>query len=179
MRSPSFTTASLVLASVLLALAGPGCAAETASAPSPDPGEVDELNASSLREATAFEGSVAAGGTITLHYEQTSQRYARAIPYIAVEIVAPPTTHTAGLHALSGGIGAMQRITVTGEFPSAPRVLLVDDSFKVLAQQTAETQPSGSQIAVLQSPPQVGRRFVLTRDPRWSKPMSFQVQVGQ
>jgi hypothetical protein len=178
MRSPSFATAPLLLASVLLALAAPGCAAETTSDPAPDQGEVDELNSSSLRGATAFKGSVAAGGTITLQYDRADRKYPRAIPYIAVEILAPPTTHAAGLHPLNGET-ALQEITVQGEFPGAPKVLLVDDTFKIIAQQTAETQPNGSELAVLKAPRQTGKRFVLTRDPRWSKPMSFQVQVGE
>lgn len=180
MRFPSFTPTTLLLTAALLAMVAPGCAADTSDAPAAvdDGPAVDELNASSLRGATALKGSVAAGSSITVHYDRTDKQYPRSVPYIAVEILASPSTHTAGLHPMNGEVGLEQQITVTGEFPGAPKVLLVDDSFNVIAQQVARSQPDGSDLAVIAAPRSTRRRFVLTRDARWTKPMQFQVHVG-
>lgn len=180
MRFLRFTPTTLLLAAGLLAMAAPGCAADTsdASAAGDDGPAVDELNASSLRGATAMKGSVAVGSSITVQYDRTDQQYPRAVPYLAVEILAAPSTHTAGLHPMNGEVGFTQRITVTGEFPGAPKVLLVDEAFNVIAQQVAKSQADGSELAVIDSPRSTHRRFILTRDGRWTKPMQFQVHVG-
>lgn len=181
MRFPSFTPTTLLLTAGLLAMAAPGCAADTSDAPAAvddDGPAVDELNASSLRGATAMKGSVVAGSSITVQYDRTDQKYPRSVPYLAVEILAAPSTHTAGLHPMNGEVGLTQRITVTGEFPGAPKVLLVDEAFNVLAQQVAKSQADGSHVAVIDSPSSAHRRFILTRDGRWTKPMQFQVHVG-
>ena len=180
MRFPSFTPTTLLLAAALLGMAAPGCAADASDAPAAvdDGPAVDELNASSLRGATAMKGSVAAGSSITVQYDRTDQKYPRSVPYLAVEILAAPSTHTAGLHPMNGEIGLEQRITVTGEFPGAPKVLLVDEAFNVIAQQIGRSQPDGSDVAVLAAPRETGRRFLLTRDGRWTTPMQFQVHVG-
>ena len=165
-----------------------GCAADdvSANAPADDGAEVDELNSSSLRASTAMKGSVAAGGTLTLQYDREDAEYPRKIPYLAVEIVAAPATHAqsadpGALHALGGGTvgGAGQSISVEGDFPSTPQAVLVDGNFKVLARAAGVTQPDGSDRIDLQASREANRRFLLIRDTRWSKPMSFRVKVGQ
>jgi hypothetical protein len=162
-----------------------GCAADAAdgAAASSDAGaEVDELNATSLRAATAMKGTVVAGSSITIAYDRAESFYPRAVPYLAVEIVAPPEpAHggaTGGIHPMNGELGSAQSITVQGEFPGRPKVLVVDENFRQLTSSVAKTLPDGTERADFAAPRSGSKRFVLVRDGRWSKPMEFQIGVG-
>ena len=157
-----------------------GCAADTSTneAAAPDDGAaVDELNATSLRGSTAIKGTVAAGTTLTLQYDRSDRLYPRSVPYLAVEIVDAPSAN-GELHTMSGGLAGDQTISVHGDFPGKPRVLVVDGNFKTLANTVAQTLPDGTAQANLEVARGIGKRFVLVRDTRWSKPMEFEVGVG-
>ncbi len=159
-----------------------GCSSESASH---NEGEIDsaaeELNAASLRAATAFRGVVAPASVVTVAYEGASAPYPRATPYLAIEIASASESAdgvgTRSVRPLAGEILKTQQVSVIGPFPSAPRVLVVDENFKVLARTTATPQPDGRDVATVVAPRNAGKRFVLVRDPRWSRPMSFDVAV--
>jgi hypothetical protein len=160
-----------------------GCAADTSvndAAPTADGAEVDELNATSLRGSTAIKGTLTVGSTVTLQYDRSDRLYPRSVPYLAVEIVdAPTASSTAGLHPMTGGLVNGQSITVHGDFPGKPRVLVVDANFKPLASAVAQTLPDGTAQATLEVARGVGKRFVLVRDTRWSKPMEFEIGISR
>ena len=159
-----------------------GCAADTSvndAAPSADGAEVDELNATTLRGSTAMKGTLIVGSTVTLQYDRSDRLYPRAIPYLAVEVVAAPSASTAGVHPMNGELVNAQSITVHGDFPGKPRVLVVDADFKPLASAVAQTLADGTAQATLEVARGVGKRFVLVRDARWSKPMEFQVGISR
>jgi hypothetical protein len=155
-----------------------GCAADSGvddAAPVADGAEVDELNATSLRGSTAMKGTLTVGSAVTVQYDRSDRLYPRSIPYLAVEIVDAPSASTAGIHPMNGEIVSGQSITVHGDFPGKPRVLVVDADFKPLASAVAQTLPDGTAHATLEVARGVGKRFVLVRDTRWSKPMEFQI----
>jgi hypothetical protein len=176
----SLVVGALVGALVAFGAGATGCAADTSTneAATPDDGAaVDELNAVSLRGSTAIKGAVAAGATITLQYDRSDRLYPRSVPYLAVEIVDAPAAG-GDLHTMSGGLAGDQSITVHGDFPGKPRVLVVDGNFKTIASTVAQTLPDGTAQATLDVARGIGKRFVLVRDTRWSKPMEFEVGVG-
>jgi hypothetical protein len=189
MESNAVSKSALRSAGVVAALACAlacgvtGCAADTSvndAAPAADGAEVDELNATSLRDSTALKGTLTVGSTVTLQYDRTDRLYPRSVPYLAVEIVdAPAASKSAGLHPMTGGLVNGQSITVHGDFPGKPRVLVVDANFTPLASGVAQTLPDGSAQATVEVARGVGKRFVLVRDTRWSKPMEFQVGISR
>lgn len=174
----------LVAGFVLASTALFACAADAPAPLAADDGaEVDELNTSRLRAATAFETAVAPGGHVTVSYDRGDPEYPRLVPYLAIELKSDAAsgtgTKSAGIHPLGGETG-MQAITVRGMFPGNPRVTIVDESFNVLARSTTvETQADGSLSAAVLAPPSAGKRFALVRDQRWTKPMKFTVGVGR
>lgn len=159
-----------------------GCAADTSasdSAPVADGAEVDELNATTLRGSTAMKGTLTVGSTVTLQYDRSDRLYPRSIPYLAVEIVDAPASSSGALHPMNGELVNAQSITVHGDFPGKPRVLVVDANFTPITSAVAQTLPDGTAQATLEVARGVGKRFVLVRDTRWSKPMEFQVGISR
>jgi hypothetical protein len=173
----------------------PGCSSGEVVHDDDEGAEVDESNLSTLRGATVLQGSIEAGSTRTLHYDRNDAVYPRRIPYLALEIVAqraapgavtPSPVYTASVRPLGGETGAavgpdidaLQSVAVSGDFPGTPRVLVVDEGFRIVARTTAVTQLDGTEVATLAVPRSAGKRFVLIRDGRWSRPMDFQVRVG-
>lgn len=174
---------SAVLAVSLVAA---GCAADTD--PEGDtsngkaPVQIDESDVTSLRSVTAFAGKVGEGGEVTVEYRKDPYIAAgfKTIPFLAYEITAE--TETAGAIRTQNGrnLGAeapRQEITVRGDFPSQPRVLVVDENFRVLAAANATTAEDGHETATISAPKINARRFVLIRDGRWSMPMTFDIRV--
>ena len=171
---------SLVLGAMLgLFTFASGCTAD--AMPADDTGEsADELNGG-LRNITVVKGSLTAEGTITVHYEPDLYASIRR-PFLAVEIL-PPVTETpaeqAGtLSPLNGRMDVPLSVDVAGEFPGAPRVLVTDENFNVIAGTRARTTESGAE-ASLDIVTNRGKKFVLVRDMLWVTPMSFEVTVGR
>ncbi len=133
--------------------------------------ELSEAEVTSLRGAMVLKGAVAVGSTKTVHYAPSDASASHTLPYLAVEIVPAATRATTDQQAA-------QTVTVSGGFPGAPRVLVVDEAFQVLAKTTAVKQPDGTALAELAAPLSAGKRFLLVRDNLWSREMSFQVNVG-
>ena len=159
----------ILLAAVLTAACAlSSCASTTSSdADQGKPAPVDETNAASLREATDVEGSLAVGSAITVQYEHSAE-YKR-VPYLAVEILADAKATGAEL----------QEITVQGNFPGTPRVLVVDEQFHVLVTTTTTVkQADGTQLTTTLAP-RHGTRMVIVHDALWSMPMSYEVRVGK
>lgn len=146
------------------------CTSNTASpAPANESLEIDERDAAALRSSSALEGNLAVGSSITVSYEHGEAGYPRLVPYLAVEI--RPDASAAG--------SPLQEITVQGQFPGTPRVLIVDANFNILATSSTSTrQPDGSSTATVLAP-RSGTRLVLVRDSLWSKSMTFDVRVGR
>lgn len=164
-----------------LSFATTGCASDTDG---DDTVVIDEASVTSLRSVTAFAGGVKVEASTTVDYrkEDFLGRGFKTIPFLAYEITAEGTIAAPppGVTTKNGTtLGATQTVTVQGPFPSTPRVLVVDESFKVLASANAAPQADGSALATLESPKTTGRRFVLVRDGRWSLPMSFDIRVGR
>ncbi len=157
----------LLVALLLVTTAVTGCASNTASKAADD-SEVDEHDAAALRSASALEGNVAVGSSMTVSYEHGEAGYPRTVPYLAVEIRPD-----------SSAASELQEITVQGQFPGTPRILIVDDKFKVVARSsTSSRQADGTSIATVLAP-RSGTRLVLVRDSLWSKSMTFDVRVGR
>jgi hypothetical protein len=186
MESSRLLRLAFLVSAAALSAGLAGCATDTTSAaPADDGAAVDELNATNLRAATALKGTVTAGSAATLSYNREDSDYPRGIPYLALQIVAPPAPSYAddpasgGITMKSGDALGGQTITVTGDFPGRPKVIVVDQNFVQLASTTAKTLADGTAQATVEAPRGVEKRFVLVHDARWSKPMSFQVSVGQ
>jgi hypothetical protein len=169
-----------LLAAFALSAAGlcAGCAADTTDS-STTGGEVDELNASGLRAATTIKGTLSAGTQATVRYDAEDAEYTHGIPYVAVELLPQDAAHASSIHPLNGNAASTQKITVSGAFPGSPKVLVVDEAFHVVAHAMAKPQADGTELATLDAPKTAGRRFVLTRDGRWSKPMAFKITASQ
>ena len=67
---------------------------------------------------------------------------------------------------------------MTGEFPGEPLLLVVDESFQVVAKTHAVSDASGDH-ATLAVPATLGRSFLLVRDDRWVRPMTFEVRFNR
>ena len=158
----------LLLAAVLSATCAlQGCLSNTSSDPAPAPIVVNESDAASLRAATDVARTLAVGSAVTLTYERKPEY--KTIPYLAVDVIADATKKD---------VAPMQSISVQGKFPGTPRILVVDESYAIVAQSTAATlQADGTSIATVESP-RAGTRTVLVIDKLWSLPMSFEVKVG-
>lgn len=70
-------------------------------------------------------------------------------------------------------------MTVEGAFHGSPRLLIVDESFAVLARATGTKRSDGTNVAALDLGSGAGRRFALVKDVRWSRPMAFTVRVDR
>lgn len=78
----------------------------------------------------------------------------------------------------ANGESEATEINVAGDFPSAATVIVTNDRFEPLAvSRTTRSATSGLAEAALRVPAGEGQRFVLVRDPKWVKPMTFEVSV--
>lgn len=70
-------------------------------------------------------------------------------------------------------------VSVAGNFPSVATVVVTDAQFHVLAVKRTNANADGVAQANVRIPSGKGERFVLVRDPKWVKPMSFDVHVAR
>jgi hypothetical protein len=160
-------------------------------APGADESEAtDEVAGETLRDLTAVRGQVNFGERTTVAYEPSSPAYAGAaargkLPFLAVEIVSAaaasaPSASADALRPQNGPtrVGSSTTVSVKGAFPGAPRVLVVDENFKVLGATTARAVDE-LDVATLTAPDTGKKRFVLVRDALWVRPMTFDVTVGR
>jgi hypothetical protein len=157
-------------ASLLLAL--PGCAAADASEDTS--ATADELT---LAELAVPKGTIGKGGTITVGYNPAEYDPGAKLPFIAVELL--PSTTTPALNVAPRNVTGQSEqlvVKVKGEFPGAPRVLVTNEKFRVIAA-TNGAPAEGGVAASLNIPMTSGKRFVLVRDDRWVRPMQFDVSM--
>ena len=169
---PSKSTTALALATVSLCMVafGAGCGAETGSEEESFESSEVALTSRSLRGATAVERvrmlDPKAGA---LHVEYApeadpSAQYTTRVPFEAVAFTAERTTE----------------LTVAGDFPSSATLVATNENFEPLATaRTVRDSTSSVSAATVRLPAGDGPRLVLVRDPKWVKPMSFQVRVRQ
>ncbi len=133
-----------------------------------------ELSASTLRARAHIQRTVREEGSSELTYEPSAYP-ANTIPYEGLELGFTPE-------------GAIE-VDVAGEFPSTARVLVVDDTDRVIASGRTELQTGirtqtdepGQRLGVARlRVPRAGGKSgleVLVRDARWDRTMSFSVDV--
>lgn len=167
-----------------LTTAIPACAADTHQE---DTGaSADEIVSNGgLRSITIMKGSVAEGGQVEVAYEPSLYEPSPILPFLAIEIL--PATAFEPDQGDNGGNGGIRpqnnafktmNVSVTGDFPGSPRVLVVDEEFRVLAATTGTTNEFGQDQANLVVPATGGKKMILVRDLRWVRPMSFMVNAG-
>ena len=129
----------------------------------------DALSAGSLRQRTALDRAVVLGateGAVRVDYVPAATADyvgpAAALPFEAVHFDASPTSAV---------------VEVAGDFPSSAMVVVTDDQFRVLSVARTTAAAEGVLQTRLRVPGGAGGRFVLVRDPLWSKPMAFDVRV--
>lgn len=149
-------------ASLVLALVA-GCASSAASTSASS-----DIQSADLSARTVVKGSVALGQKVSLGYEP-AEYAVDGLPYLGVRFEATDA---------SVADRAERTITVAGDFPSAPHLLVVDPSFEVLAEADGARTDGGAE-AKLSLPAAVfaGRNVLLVQDPRWNLPMSFDVSA--
>jgi hypothetical protein len=159
-------------AALLLAL--PGCAA--ADANEDTSASADELT---LAELAVPKGAIAKGGRITVGYNPSDYDPGSKLPFIAVELL--PTAAAGGVNVAPTNVTGQNEqlvVRVNGEFPGSPRVLVVNEKFRVLAA-TNGAPVTGGVAASLSIPVASTKRFVLVRDDRWVRPMQFDVSLAE
>lgn len=175
---------SASIALVFAALAA-GCSAspkETAAASAAD---MTTNDPDQLRDAAVVSGEVVVGQNATVGYfggynasgDQNGDIDAWQLPYLAWRITKTTAPATTGLKTQAGGSSAPLSVTVTGNFPGMPDVLVVDGDFNVLASTRALRQ-HGVNTATLQVDDTPGDKLVLVRDKLWVLPMSFDISVA-
>lgn len=169
----TLVAAALCFSSLSVTLAGgalTGCSS-TESSGSSTPAAVDVNDAEALKGATDVEGTLPVGSAVTIGYARKPE-YTQ-VPYLAVELVAAKSTPE------NVPASATQEITVKGTFPGSPKVLVVDESYAVLATSSDPVvQADGSSITTVQAPRSAKSRFVLVHDALWSAPMTFEIGIG-
>lgn len=146
---------SLVCVSVLLGLVAACASGDPAGAASA------EVAGAELGTKTVTKGSIAAGQTVKVEYAPAAYP-SNVVPFLALTVDA------------DGG-APVTRVTVGGEFPSTPHLLVVDPSFAVLAETEGVRTAHGAE-ATLALPASAGpARMILVQDPQWAVSMTFDV----
>lgn len=171
-----FSLRTLIAAGLTLACVG-ACTTEAEDHPV---SSEDDLSESALRSAVVLKGSVQAGESITLDYKPSAYPgKPGVVPFLAVELL-PPAESAAptALGPQSANISTTSTLDVKleGDFPGTPRLLVVDENFRVLASARAAQIDGLEQISVTVDGH--GKKFVLVRDMLWVAPMNFQISTG-
>lgn len=162
----SSRSASVLLGLTLLA----GCAA-----PAAEDGDLasseEALTPGSLRDRTALDRLRVLGpseSSIAVEYAPPADGAypgaSRDVAFEPVRIEAP---------------GEASEITVAGDFPSTATVLVTDESFRVVAAAATSPSAEGLEEARVRVSGGVAGRLVLVRDPKWVRPMVFEVRVDR
>ena len=128
------------------------------------------LSPRSLRQRTALERARvlgAAEGEMRVDYVPSTAQpdyfgAVEALPFEAVQFEASTAPVT---------------VEVSGDFPSSATVVVTDEHFRVMTVARTSASAEGISEARLRLPSGTGGRFILVRDPLWSKPMAFDVSV--
>lgn len=112
---------------------------------------------------------LSAGATVQVPYEP-AYASTKKVPYLGIAI----TDAAAGAAAVGGA--DIVDVTVEGNFPGSPEVLVTDADFHVLARGTATATKLVDHVTV-EFPIVKGPKFVLVRDALWTKPMTFDLSA--
>lgn len=165
------------LAALLLAA---GCAAD---AESEDLGSSEGELGATVTNVTVLDASVSEGKTVSVPYKPAViypglDGAKTIVPYLAIALTtSAELARTPSLTVPSNGI-ARTAVSVAGNFPSSPDVLVTDANFHILAKSTRQPDAELDQVSVT-LPTGPGRKFILVRDNLWTKPMNFDVTVGR
>lgn len=112
-----------------------------------------------------------AGATVEVPYEPAAKAYDKkaGVPYLGIAI---------GAARAAAADSEIVDVTVEGDFPGSPEVLVTDAELHVLARGTATTHKSLDRVSV-ELPLGRGSKFILVRDQLWTKPMTFDVSAGR
>lgn len=169
--------ASLALSSMLLIA---GCAA---ASDGDDLGSSEDELSAALTNVTVVDGALAEGDTLTVPYHPAYDPNPNApkgvVPYLAIALDVPNGSRLLSQTAGNKLLPASLAVSVEGDFPSSPEVLVTDAKFRVLARAKA-TDANGIDTASIKVPTmRLGNKFVLVRDPQWDKPMTFNLALGR
>ena len=113
---------------------------------------------------------------------QTALDRARAVDTASgsVEVAYAPSPYERSEHvafeAVTFAAEAATEVSVAGDFPSSATVVVTNDRFEPLAvSRTTRSAASGVGRVTVRVP--AGGGMVLVRDPKWVKPMTFEVSV--
>lgn len=153
----------LVAAVALFSLAG--CSAEATDTSASSTANV-EAKSNDLVDQTIVKGSLTVGETSRVAYagDEYEKKQINGVPYLAWEVDGA-TDHLS--------------ITVEGNFPSSPDVLLVDASFNLLGQTQGTASDLGDKATLEVARSLPGKKLVLVRDMEWVRPMDFEISVAQ
>lgn len=168
---------ALVAFSVLSFAAG--CSAETTESSGASSADVVAAPSNDLLDRTILKGTVTVGETSKVAYQPDQYREAQidGVPYLAWELIDAPAT--GGIQTKANrNAGSHLAIQVEGNFPGLPDVLLVDESFNLLAQ-TRGTSTDLGDTASLEVDAAPGKKFILVRDMDWVRPMDFEISVAR
>lgn len=166
--SAFLSVAALALVSTLPACAGP---AEEQSS------DTAALEAT-LKAQSIVKASIQKGQTVKISYDPESydkNDYAptAGLPFMAVRVLPSATPAIGSVRTQSNGKQTLN-VSVKGDFPGSPRLVVVDDNFHVLAA-TNGTSVGGSDVATIELPDLTSGFTVLVRDEIWVRPMEFEV----
>ena len=161
---------SLPIAAAFLCFAV-GCAAPAQAEEEDVLSDESALTSVSLRSFTALDrvrSLPGETGSVAVDYVPSTEGNAystvRNLPFEAVSFEAASTRST---------------VAVSGEFPSSALVVVTNDRFEPIAASRTVRTATGASETSLMLPPGDGQRFILVRDPKWVRPMTFEVVVGR
>lgn len=146
-----------------------------------------------LRDVAVMSGDIVVGRSSTVGYfpggyeagDQDGDIDAWELPYLAWRITTAttadaPAAATTGLKTQTAPRtnGSPLSVSISGNFPGLPEVLVVDSDFNVLASTRAHAE-QGLDVATLKVDDTPGEKLVLVRDKLWVLPMSFDISVTQ
>jgi hypothetical protein len=156
--------------SLSLCLCLVGCAASSASEADAEITATDESGLSSLPSVLRAQTALDRARALDVESGSVSVQYAPS-PY---DTGAQPLA----FEAVTFAADAAEEVTVAGDFPSSATVIVTNESFEPLAAaRTARSTTSGLAEATIRVPAGKGGRIILVRDPKWVKPMTFEVGV--
>jgi hypothetical protein len=174
MRTTSRYTGALMIflrsLPVALCLCLVGCAASTAAEENAEITATDEAGLSSLPSMLRSQTALERARALDLESGSVSVEYAPS-PY---DTGAKPLA----FEAVTFAADAADEVTVAGDFPSSATVIVTNERFEPLAAaRTVRSTTSGLAEANIRLPAGGGGRIVLVRDPKWVKPMTFEVGI--
>jgi hypothetical protein len=154
-----------------------GCAAQDASGSAES---TDDALTKRVDDVSFANIEVSEGNAVSVSYAPQYHASNTAVPYLAVALAPAPSLQgptEVGTQS-EGALGGPVTVSVQGDFPGSPEVLVTDANFRVLAR-SAPHAPAAMARATVALPVVGAPKFILVRDRLWTKPMTFSVAVGR